>query len=345
MTLNEMPSSPVRAPIAYYFAPLPTLVLLAPINNDHQLIVSVFLRVLEYYEGILFLTTNRVGVFDEAFKSRIHLPLYYLPLEWKYAKRIWSTYLKKLTSSNLVEIDEEDIMAYAENFFEKQSAKNSKIGPVWNGRQIRNAFQSAVALAGYKSTGLKIRLEREHFERVSKVSNEFNHYIWSIRNETDADKNARWGTRLDKYEADETIHMKPIQSTGPSGMMDISFGSQFSKPAPAGMPIMNPQYGLQQGNFFTGMAQQPNDALPGMMNSAVGTVGSHLPPAGRGLPNPQLQTQLYTPSQQQHQHQFEQQTFQQSQQQSYRQSQNPGYQQSQQSGSSSFPNNFPTQPQ
>jgi hypothetical protein len=37
----------------------------------------VFLRVLEYYSGILFLTTNRVGIMDEAFKSRIHVSLYY----------------------------------------------------------------------------------------------------------------------------------------------------------------------------------------------------------------------------------------------------------------------------
>ncbi|KAK6222191.1 hypothetical protein QIS74_04446 [Colletotrichum tabaci] len=38
-------------------------------------LVSVFLRALEYYDGILILTTNRVGTFDEAFKSRIQLAL------------------------------------------------------------------------------------------------------------------------------------------------------------------------------------------------------------------------------------------------------------------------------
>ena len=43
-------------------------------------LVSVFLRVLEYYNGLLFLTTNRVGTIDEAFKSRIHLSLYYVCL-------------------------------------------------------------------------------------------------------------------------------------------------------------------------------------------------------------------------------------------------------------------------
>jgi SpoVK/Ycf46/Vps4 family AAA+-type ATPase len=45
------------------------------ISSDLQrnAIVSVFLRVLEYYDGILILTTNRIGDLDEAFKSRIHI--------------------------------------------------------------------------------------------------------------------------------------------------------------------------------------------------------------------------------------------------------------------------------
>lgn len=69
----------------------------------------VFLRVLEYYDGLLFLTTNRVGTLEyvlfpvilsvpiklywcstpdkadmlnsEAFRSRIHLSLYYPALD------------------------------------------------------------------------------------------------------------------------------------------------------------------------------------------------------------------------------------------------------------------------
>jgi hypothetical protein len=54
-------------------------VFLAKRNNEdlkRNAMVSVFLRVLEYYSGILFLTTNRVGTIDEAFKSRIHISLY-----------------------------------------------------------------------------------------------------------------------------------------------------------------------------------------------------------------------------------------------------------------------------
>ena len=38
---------------------------------ERNSLVSVFLRILEYYDGILILTSNRVGTFDEAFKSRI----------------------------------------------------------------------------------------------------------------------------------------------------------------------------------------------------------------------------------------------------------------------------------
>lgn len=39
--------------------------------------MTVFLRILEYYNGVLFLTTNRVGTLDDAFKSHIHMSLYY----------------------------------------------------------------------------------------------------------------------------------------------------------------------------------------------------------------------------------------------------------------------------
>ncbi|ORY62356.1 uncharacterized protein BCR38DRAFT_346458, partial [Pseudomassariella vexata] len=39
-------------------------------------LVTLFLRVLEYYNGILFLTTDRVGTLDEAFKLRVHLSLW-----------------------------------------------------------------------------------------------------------------------------------------------------------------------------------------------------------------------------------------------------------------------------
>jgi len=61
--------------------------------------VLVFLRVLEYYDGLLFLTTNRPGALDEAFKSRIHLTLYYPPLDLQQTVDIWKMNIDRLRKS------------------------------------------------------------------------------------------------------------------------------------------------------------------------------------------------------------------------------------------------------
>ena len=45
------------------------------IHDIHRnALVSIFLRLLEYFQGILFLTTNRVETFDDAFQSRTSFP-------------------------------------------------------------------------------------------------------------------------------------------------------------------------------------------------------------------------------------------------------------------------------
>lgn len=69
----------------------------------------MFLRTLEYCKsrddastdpgtdaGILFLTTNRVGSFDEAFRSRINMILEYPPLEDWQTREIWQMNLQRL---------------------------------------------------------------------------------------------------------------------------------------------------------------------------------------------------------------------------------------------------------
>lgn len=58
-------------------------------------LVSVFLRALEYYTGILFLTTNRIGTFEEALRSRIHVALYYPYLDLLQTELIWKTNLDR----------------------------------------------------------------------------------------------------------------------------------------------------------------------------------------------------------------------------------------------------------
>ncbi|KAL1890122.1 hypothetical protein Sste5346_008414 [Sporothrix stenoceras] len=60
---------------------------------DRNRIVSIFLRTLEYYEGILFLTTNRVNQIDEAFHSRIHISLAYPRLDAAARRQVWEGFL------------------------------------------------------------------------------------------------------------------------------------------------------------------------------------------------------------------------------------------------------------
>ncbi|KAF2199215.1 hypothetical protein GQ43DRAFT_376793, partial [Delitschia confertaspora ATCC 74209] len=71
-------------------------------------LISVFRRVLEYYESILILTNNRVGTFDEAFKSRIQLVLHYPTLGPFQRLRIRENFINRLKSfeDDTVDIDD-----------------------------------------------------------------------------------------------------------------------------------------------------------------------------------------------------------------------------------------------
>lgn len=71
-----------------------------------------------YYSGILFLTTNRVGIFDPAFKSRIHISLYYPPLSGVTTIKIWKVNIERTRSSEKnYEIDEDAIIDFAKSHF------------------------------------------------------------------------------------------------------------------------------------------------------------------------------------------------------------------------------------
>ncbi|KAH7309775.1 hypothetical protein B0I35DRAFT_358846 [Stachybotrys elegans] len=131
---------------------------------ERNALVSVFLRVLEYYGGILFLTTNRVGTLDEAFKSRIHVSLYYPPLDRKQTYQIFEVNIGKLEAilenkaehqskmepgtpkPPMLEIDRGDILGFALDDFDGNEKTPERR---WNGRQIRNAFQIALSLAEF----------------------------------------------------------------------------------------------------------------------------------------------------------------------------------------------------
>ncbi len=56
---------------------------------ERSAIVGIFLRLLDYYEGLLFLTTNRPEVLDGAIRSRVMLRLEYPDLDAAARTQIW----------------------------------------------------------------------------------------------------------------------------------------------------------------------------------------------------------------------------------------------------------------
>lgn len=95
-------------------------------------LVAGFLRAMEYYKGILFLTTNRVGTFDEAFVSRINLTIYYPPFSPKARKEVWESFFSKL------EREKEDKMRIHNNTRDYVEEAEDLEQLQWNGREIRN---------------------------------------------------------------------------------------------------------------------------------------------------------------------------------------------------------------
>lgn len=140
-------------------------------------LVSVFLRVLEYYDGILILTSNRVGTFDEAFKSRIQLALHYEKLTQSSRKRVWENFINRLKSFETDGIDIDNLWSHRNDL--------SKFD--MNGREIRNAVTTARQLAMYKGKPLDF-ISLRH---VINVSSKFDKYLRNVNEGLDDDELAR----------------------------------------------------------------------------------------------------------------------------------------------------------
>lgn len=120
--------------------------------------VGVFLRLLEYHQGVLFLTTNRVTDFDEAFKSRISLAFAYKPID-DVRDQVWAKILKNVSS----DLDPKEC---------------AKLGN-FNGREIKNMVALACSLAITENN----KLGMEHLKQVLQVHEEFTNSTRNTRRE------------------------------------------------------------------------------------------------------------------------------------------------------------------
>jgi len=168
---------------------------------ERNKLVSIFLRVLEYYEGIMFLTTNRVNIFDAAFQSRIHISLDYTELTIDSRKAVWKNFLNqhnvvqsgirakgpakasassvkvsdtgndRLAVDGIIDEDnEKDVLALHEKATQAHAITDSQISQLalmqMNGRQIKNILKMATLLAARRNEALK----KDHITMVLDVT-------------------------------------------------------------------------------------------------------------------------------------------------------------------------------
>ncbi len=105
-----------------------------PADIARNELVSIFLRELEYFKGIIFLTTNLYSTIDTAFRSRvnIHLVFHFLPFSSRLL--LWQKFLDRL-----------DVKVKLEESEMRELAK-------WelNGREIKNAIKTVRTWAAIK---------------------------------------------------------------------------------------------------------------------------------------------------------------------------------------------------
>ncbi|KAF2227368.1 hypothetical protein BDZ85DRAFT_2477 [Elsinoe ampelina] len=108
-------------------------------SAEGSALVSVFLRVLEYYRGIMFLTTNQIAQFDVAVQSRVHIALKYDKLDEDQTEKIFKSFVDKYKEQGGIDSREhEAIIEYGKEDF---------VFKGFDGRQIRNIVTSAMGYA------------------------------------------------------------------------------------------------------------------------------------------------------------------------------------------------------
>lgn len=119
-----------------------------------------------------------MGIFDEAFKSRIQLNLRYQNLDRDQRKEIWTNFIHRLECLAKdragLELDAKDIYNHIDNL----------AAPGLNGREIRNAISTARQLAKYRDEPLGYN----HLQSVIAEAEKFDRYLTELHEGFTADE-------------------------------------------------------------------------------------------------------------------------------------------------------------
>lgn len=105
---------------------------------------------MEYFHGVMILTTNRVETMDVAFDSRVDIRLHYPPLPASSRRQIWANFLARLPEES----------TFSENDLDQLAALDL------NGRQIKSAVKTAQLLSSGKGESVRM----DHVGTVLRIT-------------------------------------------------------------------------------------------------------------------------------------------------------------------------------
>ncbi|USP79460.1 hypothetical protein yc1106_06734 [Curvularia clavata] len=150
-------------------------------------VVAVFLRALEYYSGIMFLTTNRVQSFDPAALDRMMLIIRYQPPDEEVRRRIRESCIKKMN-----EMKRFDFTADAEEAY-REIDKDNKYA--WSGREITSVLKHASLLGEYDGNNdggvSSVKINGDHIRKAMKKIKDIDVYFNGIKSKKGTDKMIR----------------------------------------------------------------------------------------------------------------------------------------------------------
>lgn len=133
-----------------------------------------------------------MGIFDEAFKSRIQLNLHYKNLDRDQRLQIWDNFLQRMERNEAeraaaVKAERkkaEEVQGFGINAVEIRQKLEDLADADLNGRQIRNAISTARQYATY----LRAPLAYVHLEAVINEAKKFDQYLYAVNRSFTADE-------------------------------------------------------------------------------------------------------------------------------------------------------------
>ncbi|KAI9158904.1 Arylsulfatase [Paramyrothecium foliicola] len=136
-----------------------------PTDIHRNELVSIFLRELEYFRGIIFLTTNLYSTIDSAFRSRVSLHLRFQQLSRESRESVWRKFLERLPDQKQLsgptsgqDSDEDGgLPSSGEKPLDEEDLHELSLWRL-NGREIKNAIKMVQNWCFHK--GYLMTLER-----------------------------------------------------------------------------------------------------------------------------------------------------------------------------------------